>query len=102
MENADGTTGGYSGFEREFVNHEFGGELSYQYKNERIQTLTTLSYAKGNEDVWGDIKYSPGKYHTTTYNLLSMNRIKSGRTEHIIDISINYQTGKPTNTVRKK
>lgn len=94
MENADGTTGGYSGFEREFVNHEFGGELSYQYKNERIQTLTTLSYAKGNEDVWGDIKYSPGKYHTTTYNLLSMNRIKSGRTEHIIDISINYQTGK--------
>ena len=94
MENTDGTTGGYSGFEREFVNHEFGGELSYQYKNERIQTLTTLSYAKGNEDVWGDIKYSPGKYHTTTYNLLSMNRIKSGRTEHIIDISINYQTGK--------
>lgn len=93
MENTDGTTGGYSGFEREFVNHEFGGELSYQYKNERIQTLTTLSYAKGNEDVWGDIKYSPGKYHTT-YNLLSMNRIKSGRTEHIIDISINYQTGK--------
>ena len=68
--------------------------MSFQYKNERIQTLTTLSYAKGNEDVWGDIKYSPGKYHTTTYNLLSMNRIKSGRTEHIIDISINYQTGK--------
>ena len=33
MENTDGTTGGYSGFEREFVNHEFGGELSYQYKN---------------------------------------------------------------------
>ncbi len=51
MENTDGTTGGYSGFEREFVNHEFGGELSYQYKNRRIQTLTTLSYAKGNEDV---------------------------------------------------
>lgn len=42
----------------------------------------------------GRHQHSPGKYHTTTYNLLSMNRIKSGRTEHIIDISINYQTGK--------
>ena len=74
----------YSGFEREFVNHEFGGELSYQYKNERIQTLTTLSYAKGNEDVWGDIKYSLGKYHTTTYNLLfyEPDQIRTHRTHH--------------------
>lgn len=94
MENANGTIGGYSGFLREFVNHEFGGELSYSYKNRRIRTLTTLGYAKGNEDVWGNIKYSPGSYHTTTYNLLSMTRIYDGDRIHLIDLAIGYQAGK--------
>lgn len=94
MENAEGTTSGYSGFQREFVNHEFGGELSYQYKNEKWQSLTTLSLAKGKEDVWGAIKYTPGNYHTTTYGLLSMNRIAVGRLQHSFDLSATYQTGK--------
>lgn len=94
MENADGSNGGYSGFGREFVNHELGGELSYGYKSNELQTLTTLSYSKGNEDVWGDIKYSPGKYKTTTFKVLSMNRIKTGGMYHNIDLSFDYQTGK--------
>lgn len=94
MENAEGTTSGYSGFKREFVNHEFGGELSYQYKNETWQSLTTLAYAKGNEDVWGDIKYTPGKYHTTTYGVSSRNRITTGRLQHALDISASHQSGK--------
>lgn len=93
LENADGNIGGYSGFQREFVNHEFGGELSYQYKGGNIRSLTSVSYAKGNEDVWGDIKYSPGKYHTVMYNVQSLNLISRDHTAHVIDIDVSYQTG---------
>lgn len=93
MENVSGNTGGYSGFEREFVNHEFGGEFSYRYKNDRLQTLLTLSYAKGNEDVWGAIKYTPGKYHTQTFGIASMTRIQSGRLLHALDIRAGIQRG---------
>lgn len=93
MENATGNTGGYSGFEREFVNHEFGGELSYRYRKERLQTLLTLEYARGNEDVWGDIKYTPGKYRTRRYGLSSMTRIEDGRLLHTLDLRADYQQG---------
>lgn len=93
MENVTGNTGGYSGFKREFINHEFEGELSYQYKNNKVQTLNALSYASGKENVWGDIKYSPGKYFTATYNLLSMTRIKASGVLHTIDLQANYQEG---------
>lgn len=94
MENANGSVGGYQGFQREFVDHEFGGELTYGYRNGRVHSLTALSYAKGNEDVWGDIKYSPGKYRITDSQLLSMLRIESGRTDHLINLDVKYQSGK--------
>ena len=94
MENANGVTGGYSGFVREFVNHEFGGETSYAFETDGFRSLNTLSFAKGHEDTWGDMKYSPGVYRTTTYGVRSQNLILTGEQVHRIDLQVDRREGK--------
>ena len=93
LENADGAIGYYNGYMREYVNHEFGGELSYQYRDACVQSLTTLSLAHGTEYVYGTNKYEPGRYYTYSYGLSSRNRLHSGRLLHTADLSLNYEEG---------
>lgn len=94
MEHANGVTGGYSAFTREFVNHEFGGELAYEFKYDGFRSLNTIHYAHGKESTWGDIKYSPGAYRTTTYGLRSQNSLQGERHLHLVDLEANVQKGK--------
>ena len=49
MEQASGITGGYTGFNREWVNHQLGAELNYNYRDQRLNSLTTASIARGVE-----------------------------------------------------
>ncbi len=93
MENAKGSIGGYSAFERQFTNHELGAELAYSYQTERFHSLTTLTYSKGNESVYGDTKYEPGKYATSNYGLLSQNRYTVGDKLHSLDVNVSYEQG---------
>ena len=93
MEYISGTVGGYSGFERQFTNHEFGAELSYSYKNSRIHSLTSLAYSKGKESVFGDTKYEPGKYAVKLYKIQSRNRFYANRFIHLLDVSVDYEQG---------
>ena len=112
---AVGTVGGYSGFQREWVNHEFGAELSYETNgtnetngsnetnrtNEANETngtnkkkwesLSTISIARGAEDAWGQYKFSPGHYTSYIYKAASRHRFSRGRLLHSLDLEAQWQ-----------
>lgn len=93
MEYAQGSVGAYSSHWREYVNHEFGGELSYAYKNSSLSSLNTASYSCGTEYTYGQYKYEPGRWYTYNYGLSTRNRIDKGDMLHSIDASIHYEEG---------
>ena len=72
---ASGLVGGYSGYQREWVNHELGAELNFGYKG-NFQTVNAIGIARGVEDIWGQYKYSPGRYTSYIYKAASHNVFK--------------------------
>ena len=91
---AIGTVGGYSGFQREWVNHQFGAELTYGLNlKSQLSTLNSIGIARGEEDAWGQYKFSPGSYTSFIYKAASRNRIGKGRLLHAIDIEAEWQQG---------
>ena len=93
LENATGTIGGYNGYQREYVNHEFGAELDYGFKGSQWRSVNALSLRMGREYVYGQYKYEPGNYRTVNYGLASRNRIRQDGQLHSIDLQLNYETG---------
>ena len=91
MEQVVGTTGGYSGYSREWVDHRFGAALSYGYNRNGIKSVTTASIERGSEDILGQYKYEPGHYVSYRYGLDSHNRLDNGHTLHQLDLSVDYQ-----------
>lgn len=91
MEVADGTIGGYSSFNREWVNHNFGAEVQYGYKNDAFTSTSAVSIEHGTEYIYGNYKYEPGRYYTYLYNIASQNRIKTDRLIHQIDVKVDFQ-----------
>ena len=53
MEYAQGSVGAYSSYSREYVNHEFGGELSYGIQSTRLHSVNALSFSHGTEYAYG-------------------------------------------------
>lgn len=93
LEHEVGIIGGYNAFMREFVNHIFGAEFSYQFDNGCVQSMSAIQIYKGIEDVWGDNKYSPGKYSTTSGRFLTKNLLFGNRISHSLDIEASYEKG---------
>ena len=91
MEQATGTTGGYSGYNREWVDHRFGAELTYGYDNGTVKSLSSVTIERGSEDVLGTYKYEPGDYYSYRYGLSSHNRIKGKGVLHQIDLAAYYE-----------
>ena len=91
MEQAVGTTGGYSGYSREWVDHRFGAELSYGFNNSLLNSLTSVSIDRGAEDVWGQYKYEPGRYVSYRYQLDSRNRLSTDAALHQLDLHVGYE-----------
>jgi len=91
LEDATGTVGGYGGYQREYVNHEFGGELSYAYRGLRLRSVTSLTLDHGTEYVYGQYKYEPGRYYTYIYGVKTQNRLKTGGMLHALDVAATYQ-----------
>lgn len=88
MEYAEGATGSYSSFERQFVHHEFEGGVTYAYHGTNWNSVNTLVMKRGHEDVTGDMKYMPGKYFTSNYEFNSYNRIEADHFIHHIDLGV--------------
>ena len=93
LEAASGTTGGYKGFNREWVNHEFGGSLAYHYQGNGLSSLTTLSLSRGQESVYETYKREPGQYNTCHYGLHTQNRLERGTLLHELDVRADYVQG---------
>ena len=91
MEQANGTTGGYSGFSREWVDHRFGAALSYGYDKNATKSLNTVSIDRGSENVLGQYKYEPGHYVSYRYGFASRNRLSTDKALHEIDLNIGYE-----------
>ena len=92
MEAATGTVGGYKGFNREWVRHELGAELSFAMRKWTIyrdecpyNTVNSFGIARATEDAWGQYKYSPGKYTSYIYSFTSRHRIRHKALLHEID-----------------
>lgn len=88
-----GTVGGYNGFSREYVNHNFGAELQYGYQSGRWRSVNAMSIERGTEHVWEQYKREPGQYTTYLYKLSTQNRIVANDMIHQIDLAAEYQQG---------
>src|SRR3712207_5878364 len=93
MENADGTQGGYSSFNREWVNHNFGFNLTYGYKGETFQTLNNFGMSRAHEDIYGIYKYEPGRYVQHDYLVTSQNRLRHNLLLHQLDVKAAWNQG---------
>jgi len=102
MEQTVGTTGGYGGYSREWVDHRFGTALSYGYNSAAVQgdmgdcsfkSVTTASIERGSESVLGLYKQQPGHYTSYRYALDSHHRLISLHAIHSLDISVDWQQG---------
>lgn len=93
METAVGSIGGYSGFQREYVNHAFGAELEYGYKGESLVSVNSVSIEKGTEYIYEQYRREPGLYSAFTYDFASQNRIVSEAAVHQIDVEAKWRQG---------
>lgn len=93
MEYATGTIGGYSSFNREWVNHQVGAAMDYGYRSDSFHTLNSFGISRGEEYVYGTYKYEPGRYFTYLYNVQSQNRLLTGSVLHQVDVRMDWQQG---------
>ena len=93
MEYATGTIGGYSSFNREWVNHQVGAAMDYGYQSDGFHTLNSFGISRGEEYAYGTYKYEPGRYFTYLYNVQSQNRLLTGSVLHQVDVRMDWQQG---------
>ena len=88
---AKGNVGDYAGYQREYVNHEFGGELSYGVRSGNVAGVTALTLRHGTEYAYGQYKYEPGTYYTYHYGATSRWTVTAGTLLHSISASLDYE-----------
>ena len=93
MEYATGTIGGYSSFNREWVNHQVGAAMDYGYRSDSFHTLNSFGISRGEEYAYGTYKYEPGRYFTYLYNIQSQNRLLTGSVLHQVDVRMDWKQG---------
>lgn len=86
-----GTIGGYSGYSREYLNHELGAELEYGFKAGAFQTVNTVGVSQATDYMYEQYKREPGRYYTYRYALTSQNRIVSDDMIHQIDLNVDAE-----------
>lgn len=91
MEHAKGTVSGYDGYQREWVDHRFGAELTYAYKKGKYNMVAAANIERGAENVYGQYKSEPGKYVDYKYGFIFLGRLKTdGGLLHEVDFKIGY------------
>ena len=91
LEHALGTVSGYSGYQREWVDHRFGAELTYSYKSDRYNMIAAATIDRGSENILGQYEKEEGKYVDYNYGFSIRNRIKAENLLHEIDFSLGYE-----------
>ena len=96
LENATGTIGGYNGYMREYVNHEFGGEVSlsaYKGTDGKDKTILTYSFDRGKENVYGTNKYQPGVFVYSKWGMAAHQSESTEKSIFTADISYDCTRG---------
>jgi hypothetical protein len=91
LEHAIGTVSGYSGYEREWVDHRFGTELTYSHKTDRYNMIAAATIERGSENILGQYEKEEGKYVDYNYGFSIRNRIMAENLLHEIDFSFGYE-----------
>ena len=91
LEHAIGTVSGYSGYQREWVDHRFGAELTYSYKSDRYNMIAAANIERGSENILGQYEKEEGKFVDYNYGFSIRNRIKAENLLHEIDFSLGYE-----------
>ena len=91
MEHTVGTVGGYASFSRQYVNHEFGGELTYGWSSDVLRSLTTLGLDHAREYIHEPFKAEPAAWRNQQWRILSQNRLRAGRMLHQLDAAFCYR-----------
>ena len=91
LEHAVGTVSGYSGYQREWVDHRFGAELTYSYKSDRYNMIAAATIERGSENILGQYEKEEGKYVDYNYGFSIRNRIMAENLLHEIDFSLGYE-----------
>ena len=90
LDNVEAVTNGYESFWREWVDHRFGGELTYAYRTSAQHTQLSLSLERGEEYAYELYKYEPGRYVDYQYGLSLRNRFYEGSLIHQFDAALAY------------
>ncbi len=85
MEAVTGTVGGYSGYSREYVNHECGGEVQYAMRRRDYAAVYAANITYGTESMFEQYEREPGHYYTYQSQLQSRHRVTRGTRVHQID-----------------
>ena len=93
MENANGVVGGYNGYMREYVNHEFGFRLSYAWQSTSWSSLTEAGIDRSSEGIYGTYKYQPGHYHVYRYAITNKTTWRTPRWLHVVQARLQYEEG---------
>ena len=91
LEHALGTVSGYSGYQREWVDHRFGAELTYSYKSDRYNMIAAATIDRGSENILGQYEKEEGKYVDYNYGFSIRNCIKAENLLHEVDFSLGYE-----------
>jgi len=91
LENADGTTSGYSGFMRQWVDHRFGATASWAIDMPRLRQLTELHIDRGEEKISGTYLYEPGRYYSYKYGIQSHTLLPRRHALHRLDLGLQYE-----------
>jgi len=91
LEAATGNIGDYAGYWREYVNHEFGGELSYGYEGNNYRSVTTAALRRGTEYVYGQYKYEPGRFIDWHYEFATRHRLQAGSLLHSLEATMKFE-----------
>lgn len=92
LEHAAGNVSGYDGYQREWVDHRFGAELTYSHKAEKYNLMFGANIERGSENIYGQYKKEEGKYVDYKYGFSILNRIMTdGGLLHEIDFKLGYE-----------
>jgi hypothetical protein len=91
LEHALGTVSGYSGYQREWVDHRFGAELTYSYKSDRYNMIAAATIDRGSANILGQYEKEEGKYVDYNYGFSIRNRINAENLLHEVDFSLGYE-----------
>ena len=88
LENNSYSLGGHKGFQRQFVNHSLGGEVSYSYGGNSYSNLLTFAYLNEKEYITEQYRRQPGRFYGERYEVGFQNRYRHGRLLHTLDFSL--------------